>query len=229
MVEQMTKACGIKYVEVILIDTSRETGKVVRGILTGYPSKSINCAQFINIQMAAGVIRTCSCSFHHIRTIKVAFTDGSVGKSFFKMVDDDQTRAADEIKDILLELRADDMATAYGIINTLKYKDIPKEFQKNEAPPIYSGHTNNTHSHTCYVHTQTPVKEITFLKRKTKKPSLERIEQLKIKTMLVSSNTYKGKELPALVDNDEEETANEMAAKARETADIREYYGECYF
>ena len=224
----MTTEQSIKYVEVILVNTAKENITSVRGILTGYPSKSMYAAQFINLQGQGGVIKTCSESHHTIRTIKIAYVDNSVERGFFKGDQEAQLKAKQTLEDIMLELRADGMASACGIIDVSKYKDIPKEYLKTETTPIYGGtrsdQADNTNRNHIHVYHAAPIKEMTFLKRKTRKPSSEKLEQLKQKTMMVTANTYVGKELPKL-DEEDVESALQAAIRMEEEAALREYSG----
>lgn len=197
----------INYVEVEIMSTSNLNFEK-KGLLTGLTID--NTKVYVRILENAVSNLYFNTRHYSVKRLKIVHTEGTE-QTFYMLNKKDQTNAVNNIKDVILEMRESGQVDREGAVIMTKYNGLPSQylseraenFKKktnvfglnNQLPattkPILPAKTiYNTKIY------QPPVKKVTYIRRKTKKPSEKFLVSMKKKVAKITEGMYKEKKLP---------------------------------
>jgi hypothetical protein len=228
-----TKGDSIKYVTIeLLMKDAIETAqvwqdqkeKVVYGVLKGIASKESekSSEKFILVGVPDKSSKACNLEIFNILSFEIY--DGTERDiTFFRADKEDQKAAFGMVEEIIKILKEAKRTSNGGeLIDINSFSDLPKDFSSEKDGKVTSPSTNfgtgktatagyvnnNAHSsvyhNTGYTYTTPPKeKEVTVLKRTSRKPTQAMLDKMKEAVLSIAAGTYETK-LPK-IKNDEKE------------------------
>jgi len=205
----------IDYVELEIISTSNL--KITRkGLLTGITIDE--SSTFIRILENIKSDLYFDVQYYNIKRLKISNTKGTK-QTFYTDNIKEQENALKDIKNIILELRGNGQVDREGAVIMSKYNNLPAKYMtlraesfkrtsnvfglKNQLPvttkPITVVKPPPTITTNKNVYTP-PEKKVTYIRRKTKKPSAKFLAKAKKKVAKITNGEYKEKELPKIIE-----------------------------
>lgn len=203
-----TKENKIKYVEIEVLG-NKDNDNVIRGLLSGFSIE--NGAVFIRLVESNNSTLYTNMDCYSIVLIKAVFEE-SIAQTFGLATKSDKEKSIDVIKDLVLKLRNEGLVDKDGFIDITKYTNVPEKYlpkgtsvnnvfglkdaakKKTDKGSVTTA-TNIVNKPTVYVK---PEKKITYIRRKTKKPSKEFLKVLRLKVKDIVNGVYLAKDIPVI-------------------------------
>jgi hypothetical protein len=189
----------INYVEIEVLEN--KTKNSYKGLLKAFELNTKLINSYINISKHVDSSAYYYLDNYKIVAIKIAYDNKYTRQTFFKTQKQEQNIAFALLKTTITFLKEQGNVDASEAIIFAKYKDVPKEYiciKDNTTKQKPKNATNyQQRSRTYNVYTK-PKKEITYIRRRTKKPSKDFLTKMKNSVKLISSNEYEAKPLPTI-------------------------------